>query len=67
LTESPWQEAGGGDISGAGADESQDMGALLEGQELEYRDLRRGEVIEGLVMGATGTEFSSTSAPSPKV
>jgi len=52
LTDSPWQEAGGGDISDAGADESQDMGALLEGQELEYRDLRRGEVIEGLVMGA---------------
>ncbi len=51
MTESPWQEAGGGDISGAGADESQDMGALLAGQDLEYRDLRRGDVIEGLVMG----------------
>jgi small subunit ribosomal protein S1 len=28
------------------------MGALLEGEGLQYRDLRRGEVIEGLVMGA---------------
>jgi small subunit ribosomal protein S1 len=27
------------------------MGALLEGEDLEYRDLRRGDVIEGLVMG----------------
>ena len=52
MTESPWQEAGGGDITDAGAEDSQDMGALLEGEGLEYRDLRRGEVIEGLVMGA---------------
>jgi len=51
LTESPWQEAGGGDITDAGAEEPQDMGALLEGEDLGYRDLRRGEVIEGLVMG----------------
>ena len=27
------------------------MAALLEGEGLQYRDLRRGEVIEGLVMG----------------
>jgi small subunit ribosomal protein S1 len=27
------------------------MGALLEGEGLQYRDLHRGEVIEGLVMG----------------
>ena len=51
MTESPWQEAGGGDITDAGAEEPQDMGALLEGEDLGYRDLRRGEVIEGLVMG----------------
>jgi small subunit ribosomal protein S1 len=46
------QEAGGGDITDAGAEDAQDMGALLEGEGLEYKDLRRGEVIEGLVMGA---------------
>jgi small subunit ribosomal protein S1 len=28
------------------------MGALLEGEDIEYRDLHRGDVIEGLVMGA---------------
>jgi len=52
LTDSPLQEAGGGDITDAGAEDAQDMGALLEGEGLEYKDLRRGEVIEGLVMGA---------------
>jgi len=52
LTESRWQEAGGGNITEADAEDSQDMGALLEGEGLQYRDLRRGEVIEGLVMGA---------------
>jgi small subunit ribosomal protein S1 len=51
LTESPWEEVGGGNITDAGAEDSQDMGALLEGQDLEYRDLHRGDVIEGLVMG----------------
>ena len=52
MTESRWQEAGGGNITEADAEDSQDMGALLEGEGLQYRDLRRGEVIEGLVMGA---------------
>ena len=52
MTDSPLQEAGGGDITDAGAEDAQDMGALLEGEGLEYKDLRRGEVIEGLVMGA---------------
>jgi small subunit ribosomal protein S1 len=51
LTESQWQEAGGGNITGADAEDSQDMGALLEGEGLQYRDLHRGDVIEGLVMG----------------
>ena len=51
MTDSPWQEAGGGNITDAGAEDSQDMGALLEGEGLEYRDLHRGDVIEGLVMG----------------
>jgi len=51
LTDSRSQEAGGGDITDPGGEDPQDMGALLEGEGLQYRDLHRGEVIEGLVMG----------------
>ena len=51
MTDSPWQEAGGGNIADADAEGSLDMGALLEDEALEFRDLRRGDVVEGVVMG----------------
>jgi small subunit ribosomal protein S1 len=52
LTDRPWQEARGSNIADAGAEGPLDMGALLEDEGLEYKDLHRGDVIEGVVMGA---------------
>ena len=49
MTKAPGSEGGGG--VGVGEEGAMDMGALLSNEGLEYRALRRGEVIEGLVMG----------------
>src|SRR3990170_6384415 len=49
LTKASGREGGGG--VGVGEEAGMDMGALLSNEGLEYRALRRGEVIEGLVMG----------------
>jgi small subunit ribosomal protein S1 len=51
LTNEPWQETRGGNIADAGAEGPLDMGALLESEGLQYKDLHRGDVIEGVVMG----------------
>jgi small subunit ribosomal protein S1 len=51
LTNEPWQETKGGNIADAGAEGPLDMGALLEDEGLQYKDLHRGDVIEGVVMG----------------
>src|SRR3990170_8529813 len=49
LTKASGREGGGG--VGVGEEAGMDMGALLSNEGLEYRALRRGDVIEGLVMG----------------
>ena len=51
MTDSPWQETGVGNITDADSEGPQDMGALLDEEALEYKNLRRGDVIEGFVMG----------------
>ena len=51
MTNKPWQETRGGNIADVGAEGPLDMGALLEHEGLEYKDLHRGDVIEGVVMG----------------
>src|SRR3990172_3860094 len=42
---------GGSSAAGVSEEAAMDMGALLSNEGLEYRTLRRGEVIEGMVMG----------------
>jgi len=46
-----WQDEGEGGVTETRDEEPMGMGALLEEEDLEYKHLRRGDVVEGMVMG----------------